>query len=961
MADNLFDDPALTLTGPVIPLTDEDRAIIDSIDSSGSEIYRSNSTTAVAASEGSAIAGIAAETAPDRALAVQTAAAQALVPGIDAGQLIRGVTSGLLLNSVQGAALNLSLQNPNNITAQTVSQILGQTIGSASQQNQNTLVNPLHDYESYTYGLSLHLLTQQQYNTLMENPSNTYVPQNVLVASAGKYSPTFKRNSFFNEDFFFENLSMTNTVNITTMNRNSNVFQVNFTIIEPNGFTFINRLLDAVQNVGGKNYLRQPYLLQIDFYGYKDGRIASAGPIPGQSKYIPITLVGMKSKVTSKGAEYTIDAVPYNHQALNTVNVITPAAFQVKAKTVQDLLGTGAVVSGLVDLFTAGQREADQAAKLQDSLLAGSLSSQDADRLYQYLAKKGSGASGQFVASGLTDQLNSWQQSLAKLNKVILIPNQYKVIFDDEIGSSLIYPKDVPNDKNNVATGSTNNQTATNNVKAAAGLPVGGVDWSAGVFNIKMGTPIDKVIDYAVRNSDYIRKQLADPNGGSDKDISTFQLKLGNSLRWYRIIPSIKINQYDPSRDQYSYTITYYVKPWTVNTKHPYAPQGRTPGFVKRYDYLYTGQNKDVIDCSIDFDMLYYIQLTAFKNKLRTSETGSTDAPPGRADTPLVGPNSYQSDRLQPVQINYVASDLKLENRTGAYQANAVAGAEVQRDLMISSKGDMINVKLKIVGDSQLIMQDDVFFGQNAVNNAGQLTPNNSLYFTNGELYVFLNFQSPIDYNEETGLAVPGLGRYQYSEFTGIYKIVTVDSSFSRGKFEQTLDLVRLPISDQLRNQVTNARSRADTYVNYGLGQLTALPYTRFTGPRIIVNNLASGGLFGAGGNGLNGLVGQIANKIVGQAINQVTGKISTAITDFLNRPTILAPGVDQALTGYLESGFATGIDTVASAGLEDYFTSAAASAGDAIGLISGEGIEVTTEILAGGADYLGGGFGGFF
>jgi hypothetical protein len=276
---------------------------------------------------------------------------------------------------------------------------------------------------------------------------------------------------------------------------------------------------------------------------------------------------------------------------------------------------------------------------------------------------------------------------------------------------------------------------------------------------------------------------------------------------------------------------------------------------------------------------------------------------------------------------------------------------------MISSKGDMINVQLRIVGDSQLIMQDDVLFGQSASNSVNQLTPNNSLYFTNGELYVFLNFQSPVDYNEETGLAVPGLGRYQYSEFTGIYKIVTVESNFSRGKFEQKLDLVRLPISDQLRNQVTNARSRADTYTNYGLGQLTALPYNRFTGPRIIVNNLASGGILAAAG----GAGGSLLNGLLSQAINQVTGKISTAISDFLNRPTVLAPGVDQALTGYLESGFATGIDTVASAGLEDYFTSAAVSAGDAIGLISGEGIEVTTEFLAGGADYLGGGFGGIF
>ena len=62
---------------------------------------------------------------------------------IHAGQLIRGATSGILQNSLQGAAIGAFLQNPNSITAQTIGQILGQTVGSASQQFQNTFANPV--------------------------------------------------------------------------------------------------------------------------------------------------------------------------------------------------------------------------------------------------------------------------------------------------------------------------------------------------------------------------------------------------------------------------------------------------------------------------------------------------------------------------------------------------------------------------------------------------------------------------------------------------------------------------------------------------------------------------------------------------------------------------------------------------------------------------------------------------
>jgi hypothetical protein len=757
--------------------------------------------------------------------------------------------------------------------------------GSTAQTYQVKLDNPLHEYDSYTYGISLHLLTEREYNNLVTNPYNTYIPQNVLVASAGKYSSTFRRNPYFAEDFFFDDLKITTVVNTTVRNRNSNLISCSFTLVEPNGFTFINRLLDAVQSANGKNYLRQPYMLQIDFYGYKDG-VDQAGPIEGQSKYLPITFVTMRSRVTSRGTEYQIEAVPYNHIALNPQHAVTPAAFQVKAKTVADLLGNGQISNPLVDAFSASQqnaqREQDKRERLQAAIATGALDPRDAEEAKQYLAKPAS-LSGQFQVSGLTDAINNWFQSLQTKNKTILVPNTYRVVFDKEIGNAEIFPSNSANDISNVAGGGSTNQSASANIKAAGGIAVGLIDWKSGVFNIKMGTPIDKVIDYAVRNSGYIRNQLADPTSNTGNDLSQIQTKLGNPLRWFKIVPSVTIGAYDPSRDQYSYVITYYVKPWTVNTKHPYAPQGRANGYSKMYNYIFTGQNKEVIDCQIDFDMLYYTQLVAFRNKLRTTETGNTDLPATGADTPAgPGVNIVQKDRLTPVPVNYIANDQKLQNRTGADQASAVSGGDIQKDITLNSRGDMINIKLRIIGDPHFIKQDDVFYGQTSANSVGALTPNGSLYFDNGELYVYVVFQSPVDYDETTGLAIP---TGTTSEFTGIYKVITVDNTFSRGKFEQTLDLVRLPISDQLRNQVTNAKARVDSYVNYGLGQLAALPYARFTGPRILVNSLAQGGpVYNAALAGSNGTLGGIASKLVSQGINQLVGKATGAVSGMISK-----------------------------------------------------------------------------
>jgi len=746
--------------------------------------------------------------------------------------------------------------------------------------------NPLSDYESYTYGLSLHLLSQTQYNNLIENPETSYIPQNVLVASAGKNSNNFKRDPNFREDFYFDDFQMKTIVNITTRNRNSNLIECSFTIIEPVGFTFINRLVAACKGIGSANYLKQPYLLQIDFYGYKDGAIAGS-PIPNMSKYIPIALISMKSKVSTKGTEYKIEAMPYNHQAFSQAHVVSPANFKIKALTVADMFGTGRVNNAYIEAYAAAQREQE---KIDRANAVAAVSPEESAELRQYV-KTASGTSGIFQVSGFCDALNSYFASLRDVNKKILVTNEYKVEFFPEIGDSKLFPAtNTPNDVNNAAAGGSTTAAAKTAARAAGGLAVGTVEWKSGTFNIPMGMQIDKLIDYTVRNSDYIRRQLLVPeSAASGTPFAALNTIDGGPLKWYKIVPKIKIKQYDASRQQYAYQITFCVKPWTVNTKYPYAVHGRTPGYVKQYDWMYTGRNTEVIDLQIDFDMLYYQQLTAFPNAKAEGSTGEPiQKPAPNPDTPAIALNPEVADVLMPLGKVFVANDYRTQTLPGAAAAFGTASGDLQRDLTSTSRGDMINIQLKIIGDPQLIKQDDLFYAQNIRPPTSQFTPNNSLYYDGGELYVNVIFQSPIDYDESTGLAIPNLGNYTYNLFNGIYKIITVDNIFRQGKFEQTLNLIRLPVNAQDINQLINARARIETYVNYGLGQLAGLPYSRFTGPRILVNNLAAGvGIYNAGvaggGGVLSGLVGGIVNQFVGKVTNELIGKATGAIKDIFS------------------------------------------------------------------------------
>jgi hypothetical protein len=181
------------------------------------------------------------------------------------------------------------------------------------------LPNRLHQYPTYIYGLSLHILSDEQYNKVVEQ--QTYTPANVLIASAGRYSSSFPRNEFFNEDFYFDDCDITTVIAPNDTSRNTNAIEMKFTIIEPYGFTLVERLLRVADALKSKNYLDMPYLLQIDFFAMDDaGNIV--GSINDLRKRIPIKIIKMDIRVSGKGAEYKIAAVPFNHSAYESTSVL---------------------------------------------------------------------------------------------------------------------------------------------------------------------------------------------------------------------------------------------------------------------------------------------------------------------------------------------------------------------------------------------------------------------------------------------------------------------------------------------------------------------------------------------------------------------------------------------------------------------------------------------------------------
>ena len=796
---------------------------------------------------------------------------------------------------------------------------------------QKPVTNPLHDYASYTYNLSLHLLGIDTYNQLVGelSPDKVYVPKNVLVVSAGRYNQFFNRDPAFTEDFYFDNFRMKTYVAPTQRNRNSNLIECSFTIVEPNGFTFINRLIDAVRRQGQSDisYIQMPYLLQIDFFGEKtvegnnfNNPVTNNGPIPGMSKYIPIRLTEIKTKVSVRGTEYQISAVPYNHQAFNQQNVTLPISTTVTGSFVKDIFSGGASTNftSLINVLEQREEQIQQIGLLQRQLstpVPGFPNLFTSDSTEESIRKEISRRQelvNKFTNIGINGYCSAiiqYYQTLKRRGAIGII-NTVRVEFAPEIGDSRLIeapvtPTSVP------ASGNTNTDQKSS-IQGQGNNPAerrGKINYDGTTLNIPANMSIERLIDWTVRNSKYISDQITDPED-REKIQNNKESVLPTWLNWFKITSNIKIKEFDPTQNKFAYDIIYYVTPFKVANKHPFAAKGRVPGYVKEYNYIFTGKNNDILDLSIDFNLLAVVEISIGRNKERYVQPAvSYNNPSANPRTPTsdvtldneLSEAAAQQQQLakqsktnpNAVVLQYVSGSSATTNRgRGGNLRDSTSAGDIQRSLMVPAKGDMISIDLKILGDPQFIKQDDIFYYQalNPINSQFiNNTPGSSLYMDGNELYVFLNIQSPIDYDESKGIAVKG--KYEYSAFNGVYKVITIENIFQKGKFEQVLNLAKL-FYDQEGEPLPAINQRQENIQESNLVPIARISGTRYAGPAVnlaaalipvqnvqaAINSVAA--VTGGGTSNSSNPIKQLGQRLINQEVNKLVNQGIKTITD---------------------------------------------------------------------------------
>jgi hypothetical protein len=240
--------------------------------------------------------------------------------------------------------------------------------------------NVLDQYSSYTYNISLYIMSPADYKRLINSKKRSVAGYQLLMRSGGagpagtatdisqlsRQERDFVteldsvkglgRNQFFPLDYYIDNVQLRSIINGKGTRGAHNATELKFTLVEPNGITFLNNLFAATQQYiavqGGnvkQNYAAQNFLMVIRFYGYDEyGTLVTANKRGADAtgsdvnaiveKFIPFQFTGIKFRVANKLVEYECSAVcPQNVVATGPARGVIPYNVEITSQTLKEL------------------------------------------------------------------------------------------------------------------------------------------------------------------------------------------------------------------------------------------------------------------------------------------------------------------------------------------------------------------------------------------------------------------------------------------------------------------------------------------------------------------------------------------------------------------------------------------------------------------------------------------------
>ena len=685
------------------------------------------------------------------------------------------------------------------------------TSGSQGQNLKNIVLNPLLNFASYAPLWTLAVLTPQQFNNPQSYRTDdlsfaaqsfdiqneidsgsgdgtiiqtTSLKSGIIFSSGGRdYSPekstsgSSRQSTVYGRpEFFIENFKMAAVVSASQSTGNSNAVGFEFEIYEPYSMGLLLQSMQAAAiGAGYANYLNNAaFLLRLDFKGFKqDGTILSTV----KPKFFPMKLTEVKFEVDESGSKYMVKAIPYNHSALSDNVDLSFKDIKIAApneNTVEEMLVTGE--ESLASILKKAEED-----NVKNQMYG-------VEDIYEIQFPKNwdefiSHSSGTGNDKGATTQSRPNNKSVGKSSPVT----------KDEFGENLIgkasfnygastggnFDFSKEGDVYNQETGLVERDKMTINPKTR-------------VFHFAQEQKLTDIIVQIILSSTYAKKAL-DPANLVD-----------GFIKWFRIDIQIEFLDYDVLIADFAKKYTFRVVPFFVHHSIFNAPTSASLGYselekkiVKRYDYIYTGQNQDVIKFDIKIDNLFYTggATSAEKN----TATNVNDDNQGMVSGEKVKTETTKGSAAKSQIANLGKSKTKrdpalFKNRKGGSGFNDVEKqvAETFHEAFLSgSSADLVNIDLQILGDTYWLVDSGMgnYFAKPS-SQSDQITSDGTANYEGQDCYIYISFRTPADVDTKRGL-------YQFSRrgvespFSGIYQVTRVENVFENGTFTQTLKCIR--------------------------------------------------------------------------------------------------------------------------------------------------------------------------
>lgn len=575
---------------------------------------------------------------------------------------------------------------------------------------------------------------------------------------------------------------------------------------------FLQSLQAAALESGFDNYLKAPFMLEIDFIGWDDE--GNAELVKNANRKIPMSLVSITFDVERSGSVYEINAVPWNEVSLMDEIQTLPSPVQIVGTTLLEALSLGeqslstVINSALEKVASAKNISATDYYMIrfptkrtsQNGLQSSNIGSSAVNQATTSELEEARTRLGAELQDVVDGQLTGFFDSVGTgTSGSALFENLKSTAVSDvsSIGSALLkFPESRQNSPFGLDRYTYDKEAGVYN---RAGVEISNVN-GAPAFTFDTGASIQTIIEELVTISSFGREALeyADREG---------------MIRWYKIEPQCFIipdKQIEKQTGKPARIFVFNIVPYEVHSSVFPAPNSshsaeeRKKQIVKEYNYIYSGQNEDVLAFDIKFNAAFFEAIQGDFGELSAGEqTRNTENIVAANGIPAYNINLSGTGTPETVvqpqntALTYVGGSYNLDR-------GAALAKQFQRALL-DSDVDLIVAELEIWGDPYYLPSSGL--GNYNAANSGQttsLTVDGSLDYQRSEVDILINFKTPIDYGPDGYAIFPGgeLAAESVGQFSGVYKVLKVVSSVRENMFVQTLSLIRRKNQEEYTNVI---------------------------------------------------------------------------------------------------------------------------------------------------------------